>query len=88
MIQASRASRKLWCLIALLGTVLVAESSAKHDANKPINPPSAIDFSELDKLVPAELQEKNTPGAVITIVSGDQIIYQKTVRQTRITAMD
>ena len=41
------------------------------------NVPPAIDFSELDKLVPEELREKNTPGAVITIISGDQVIYQK-----------
>ena len=40
-------------------------------------PTPAIDFSELDKLVPAELKQKNTPGAVITVVSGDQVIYQK-----------
>ena len=38
---------------------------------------AAIDFSELDKLVPEELKEKNTPGAVITVISGDQVIYQK-----------
>ena len=36
-----------------------------------------LDFSELDKLVPAELKEKNTPGAVITVISGDQLVYQK-----------
>jgi CubicO group peptidase (beta-lactamase class C family) len=36
-----------------------------------------IDFAELDKLIPAELKEKNTPGTVITVISGDQIIYQK-----------
>ena len=36
-----------------------------------------IDFTELDKLVPAELKEKNTPGAVITVISGDQVVYQK-----------
>lgn len=36
-----------------------------------------IDFTELDKLVSAELKEKNTPGAVITVVSGDQVVYQK-----------
>jgi CubicO group peptidase (beta-lactamase class C family) len=35
------------------------------------------DYSELDKLVPAELAEKNTPGAVITIISGDKVVYQK-----------
>ena len=40
-------------------------------------PTPTIDFSELDKLVPAELKEKNTPGAVVTVVSGDQVIYQK-----------
>ena len=36
-----------------------------------------FDFSELDKLVPEELKEKNTPGAVIAIVSGDRVVYQK-----------
>src|SRR5829696_8945141 len=54
------------CLILLCLTVLVTQSTAQP-----------IDFSELDKLVPAELKEKNTPGAVITIISGDQVIYQK-----------
>src|SRR5215207_7665799 len=53
-------------LIALCLIVFVTESIAKP-----------TDFSELDKLVPAELKEKNTPGAVITIVSGDQVVYQK-----------
>jgi CubicO group peptidase (beta-lactamase class C family) len=37
----------------------------------------AIDFSELDKLVPEELKQKNTPGAVIVVVSGDQVVYHK-----------
>src|SRR5687767_740434 len=36
-----------------------------------------IDFSELDKLVPVELKERNTPGAVIAIVMGDRVVYQK-----------
>ncbi|HEU4934337.1 MAG TPA: serine hydrolase [Pyrinomonadaceae bacterium] len=36
-----------------------------------------IDFSELDKLIPTELAERNTPGAVITVISGDRIVYQK-----------
>ena len=36
-----------------------------------------IDYSELDKLIPAELSEKNTPGAVITVISGDHVVYQK-----------
>ena len=37
----------------------------------------ANDFSELDKLVPDELKEKNTPGAVIVVISGDKVVYQK-----------
>ena len=37
----------------------------------------AVDFSELDKLVPEELKQKNTPGAVIVVISGDQVVYQK-----------
>jgi CubicO group peptidase (beta-lactamase class C family) len=39
--------------------------------------PSIADFTELDQLVTAELKEKNTPGAVITIISGDRVVYQK-----------
>jgi CubicO group peptidase (beta-lactamase class C family) len=35
------------------------------------------DFSELEKLVPEELKQRNTPGAVIAIVSGDRVVYQK-----------
>lgn len=35
------------------------------------------DFTELDKLVPEELKERNTPGAVIAIVSGDRVVYQR-----------
>jgi len=51
---------------------LITHSIAKPKAVKP-----AIDFTELDKLIPAELKEKNTPGTVITVISGDQIVYQK-----------
>jgi CubicO group peptidase (beta-lactamase class C family) len=36
-----------------------------------------LDFGELEKLVPEELKERNTPGAVIAIVSGDRVVYQK-----------
>ena len=61
------------CLIALCLAVVVTESTAKPGA-KPVR---AVDLSELDKLVPAELKEKNTPGTVIAIVSGDQVVYQK-----------
>lgn len=35
------------------------------------------DFTELEKLVPEELKERNTPGAVIAIVSGDRVVYQR-----------
>jgi len=38
---------------------------------------SDLDFSELDKLVPAELKERNTPGAVIVVIMGDRVVYQK-----------
>ena len=35
------------------------------------------DFAELEKLVPEELKERNTPGAVIAIVSADRVVYRK-----------
>ncbi len=73
----AHASRQLCCLIALCLAGLVVESTAKPRTGKPVSSPPPVDFSELDKLIPEELKERNTPGAVITIVSGDQVIYQK-----------
>lgn len=69
------ALRQLCCLLLLSLAVLITESNAKP--GKPVSSPPPIDFSELDKLVAEELKEKNTPGAVITVVSGDQVVYQK-----------
>ena len=69
------ALRQLCSLILLSLAVLITESNAKP--GKPVSSPPPIDFSELDKLVTEELKEKNTPGAVITVVSGDQVVYQK-----------
>ena len=66
-----RAREICWLLVFCLG-LLITQAVAKPKAVKP-----AIDFTELDKLIPAELKEKNTPGTVITVISGDQIVYQK-----------
>lgn len=55
---------KYACLVLLL--LVPAELTAK--------PP---DFTELEKLVPEELKKRNTPGAVIAIVIGDRVVYQK-----------
>jgi CubicO group peptidase (beta-lactamase class C family) len=66
-----RAREICWLVVFCLGLV-ITQAIAKPGSVKPV-----IDFSELDKLIPAELKEKNTPGAVITIISGDQIVYQK-----------
>lgn len=60
-----------WLIVFCLG-FLITQAIAKPRVVKP-----AIDFTELDKLIPAELKEKNTPGTVITVISGDQIVYQK-----------
>src|SRR5687768_8203399 len=56
---------KCVCLLMLL-VVPAAELIAK--------PP---DFTELEKLVPEQLKERNTPGAVIAIVSDDRVVYQE-----------
>ena len=65
------------CLAVLTLTLLLAHVIANPVASAAQPAKAAIDFSELDKLVPAELKEKNTPGAVIAVISGDQIVYQK-----------
>jgi len=66
-----RAREICWLVVFCLG-LLLTQAIAKPKTVKP-----AIDFTELDKLIPAELKEKNTPGTVITVISGDQIVYQK-----------
>ena len=60
--------------IVLCFALFVTQSIAKPGGKQA---PPAVDFSELDKLVLDELKEKNTPGAVIAVVSGDQVVYQK-----------
>ena len=79
MKQVVDVCRRLCCLVVLSLVLLLTHAFAKPDGaasgQKPT--PPVLDFSELDKLVPAELKEKNTPGAVIAVVSGDQVVYQK-----------
>ena len=74
-------SLRFTCLVLLVLGVLINSATAKPRVSvteaKPVNSSQAIDFSELDRLVPEELKQKNTPGAVIAIVSGDQVVYQK-----------
>ncbi|HEU4795769.1 MAG TPA: serine hydrolase domain-containing protein, partial [Pyrinomonadaceae bacterium] len=74
-------SLRFSCLVLLVLGVLINSATAKPRVSvteaKPVNSSQAIDFSELDRLVPEELKQKNTPGAVIAIVSGDQVVYQK-----------
>lgn len=54
------------CLVVLCVGLFVVESTAKP-----------IDFRELDRVVPEELKATNTPGAVIVVISGNQVVYQK-----------
>jgi CubicO group peptidase (beta-lactamase class C family) len=61
------------CVFVLLLSTVVNAQSLKITTTRSLS----IDFSELDKLVPEELKEKSTPGTVITVISGDQVIYQK-----------
>lgn len=65
-------AREICWLVVFCLVFLITHALAKPKTVKP-----AIDFTELDKLIPAELKEKNTPGTVITVISGDQIVYQK-----------
>ena len=59
--------RVLILLLSLLA--LTTSLRAKTD------PPT--DFSSLDQVITEELKEKRTPGAVVTIVSGDRVVYSK-----------
>jgi CubicO group peptidase (beta-lactamase class C family) len=64
-----------------LSTLVILASLNVYSAS-PVAPESnrvvqERNFDELDKVVLAELKEKNTPGAVISIVQGDRVVYQK-----------
>jgi CubicO group peptidase (beta-lactamase class C family) len=56
---------RLCLLIACLGLFSIPSTA------KP------IDFTELDRVASEELKTTNTPGAVIAVVSGNQVVYQK-----------
>ena len=70
-----RMGREICCLVVFCLGLAITQAIAKPGSIKPSTSPTAIDFTELDKLVPAELKEKNTPGTVITVISGDQVVY-------------
>ena len=57
---------RLCCLVVLCVALFAVNSTAKP-----------IDFSEFDRVAPEELKATNTPGAVIVVVSGNQVVYQK-----------
>ena len=75
MKQQSRLSSCLLMLVLILTPI--ATNAQLSENLKPRSTPNDIDFSELDKLVPLELKERNTPGAVIEVVMGDRVVYQK-----------
>ena len=63
------------CTLIMLASLTVCSAS-------PVGPEAKravqdLNFDELDKGVLAELKERNTPGAVVAIVQGDRLIYQK-----------
>jgi CubicO group peptidase (beta-lactamase class C family) len=72
-----RAAREICWLVVFSLALLITHAVAKPGSSKPATAPPTIDFTELDKLVATELKEKNTPGAVITVINGDQVVYQK-----------
>lgn len=83
-----RTAREICWLVVLCLGLLITHAVAKPGSSTPATPPTVIDFSELDKIIPTELKEKNTPGTVLTVISGDQVVYQKafgvaTLRLTR-----
>lgn len=81
MSQPIRSPRGFASLLILCLGLFSTQSSAKPrlspETGKAGSSSGAIDFSELDRLVPEELKDTKTPGAVITVVSGDQVVYQK-----------
>ena len=75
MKQQSRLSSCLLMLMLILTPIATNAQPSENAKTRPT--PNDIDFSELDRLVPVELKERNTPGAVIEVVMGDRVVYQK-----------
>jgi len=55
-------------LLCLFNVAIATPLTPAERARASQAPTNDIDFSELDKLIPGELKERNTPGAVIAIV--------------------
>lgn len=72
--------RQFYLSLLCLGLFLIpstAKPRVSPTTEKAVKSPQTIEFSELDRLVPAELKQTKTPGAVIAVVSGNQVVYQK-----------
>jgi len=63
------------CALTILATLTVCLASPVAPESK--RAVQELNFDELDKVVLAELKERNTPGAVVAIVQGDRVIYRK-----------
>src|SRR5215510_3971163 len=66
----SQSVTRLMSLVLILLMIAVLPLAAQQS-------PSAARFAELERVVLAELEETKTPGAVVAIVQGDTIVYQK-----------
>lgn len=64
--------KKHFLYISLLLTIATLTPAQTVFAQK-----SAIDFTELEKVVRAELKETNTPGAAVAVVSNDRVVFSK-----------
>src|SRR3712207_4315040 len=67
-----RTSRAASLRLLLLLSTLLCQSALPASAQT-----VSRDFSALEQVIREELQATNTPGAAISIVSGDRLIYAK-----------
>src|SRR6266404_1876061 len=63
---------KRYCFFLSL-LILVTASQLSSAAQK------SVDFSKLERTATQELRETNTPGVAIAIISGDRIVFVKTL---------
>src|SRR6266511_5148252 len=62
-----------------LATLLTPVLAAAVIAAQPPAATSAGEFAELETLAQSELQALHAPGAVVALVKGDRVVYQKAV---------
>src|SRR5215213_861029 len=69
------------------GVILAAGPPPEAPGERPVQAPRrSVDFTELEKVVEAELKETGTPGAAVAVISDGRVVFSKGFGTTSVEA--